>query len=160
VRHLSLFLPLLRNRIHVSTDHGCGNRKSGRKVSYNHRTTGSHLLLSYLPLGPSFFATQFHHSYLLPTGTPLRSRCCSSRNQPRCGSRAYERPQSGVPSAMLIEKSPSLEAAANMLREEVVENPVRAETSSRCKLIYSTRKVKRTSADGKVVRCRSAADEN
>ena len=84
---------------------------------------------AYLPLGPSLLRTHFHHAYLLPMCTPLRPLGLVVSNTP--GNTApMSVPTPVSPAAVLgaaSEKSKSLEAAAQILVKEVVENPVWSE---------------------------------
>ena len=81
---------------------------------------------SYLPLGPTLLRTHFHHAHLLPLCTPLRPPGMAVNNTP--GNVApMSVPTPVSPAAVLgaaSEKSKSLEAAAQVLVKEVVENPV------------------------------------
>ncbi|KAH9921543.1 uncharacterized protein BXZ73DRAFT_91803 [Epithele typhae] len=72
---------------------------------------------SYLPLGPTLLHTHFHHAHLLPMCTPLRPPGVAVNNAPG------NAPPISVPTP----KSKSLEAAAQVLVNEVVENPIWAE---------------------------------
>ncbi|PCH41643.1 hypothetical protein WOLCODRAFT_163279 [Wolfiporia cocos MD-104 SS10] len=79
---------------------------------------------SYLPLGPTLLQTNFHHSRLLPLSSPLRPpgaavQASSSNNV------LVSVPTPVSPAAVLgaaSEKSKSLEAAAQLLVKELVEN--------------------------------------
>lgn len=84
---------------------------------------------SYLPLGPTLLRTHFHHSHLLPMCTPLRPPGTIVNSTPG-GTVPISVPTPVSPAAVLgaaSEKSKSLEAAAQILVKEVVENPVWAE---------------------------------
>ena len=84
---------------------------------------------SYLPPGPTLIQTHFHHAHLLPMCTPLRPPGMAVSSTP--GSAApISVPTPVSPAAILgaaSEKSKSLEAAAQILVKEVVENPVWSE---------------------------------
>ncbi|EMD41184.1 hypothetical protein CERSUDRAFT_111735 [Gelatoporia subvermispora B] len=84
---------------------------------------------SYLPLGPTLLQTYFHHRYLLPLSTPLRPPGSAVSNPP-ASIAATSVPTPVSPAAAVgaaSEKSKSLEAAAQMLVREVVENAAWAE---------------------------------
>ncbi|TFK83195.1 hypothetical protein K466DRAFT_498929 [Polyporus arcularius HHB13444] len=84
---------------------------------------------SYLPVGPALLRTHFHHTHLLPMCVPLRPPGIVVSNTP--GNTApMSVPTPVSPAAVLgaaSEKSKSLEAAAQILVKEVIENPVWAE---------------------------------
>lgn len=83
---------------------------------------------SYLPLGPSLLATQFHHFHLLPISTSLRPPAAIvAATNLGTTTAPINVPTPVSPPAMLGEKSRSLEAAANMLAREAVENHLWAE---------------------------------
>ncbi|OSX60611.1 hypothetical protein POSPLADRAFT_1048016 [Postia placenta MAD-698-R-SB12] len=84
---------------------------------------------SYLPLGPTLLQTQFHHSRLLPLSSPLRPPGAVVSSTP-CSAHPTSVPTPVSPAAILgaaSEKSKSLEAAAQLLAAEIVENPVWAD---------------------------------
>ncbi|KAI8984928.1 mediator complex subunit 13 C-terminal-domain-containing protein [Trametes punicea] len=84
---------------------------------------------SYLPLGPTLLQTHFHHSYLLPLCTPLKPPGTAASSPPGTAP-PISVPTPVSPAAVLgaaSEKSKSLEAAAQILVEEVVENPTWSE---------------------------------
>jgi mediator of RNA polymerase II transcription subunit 13 len=86
-------------------------------------------LPSYLPVGPSLLATQFHHAHLLSISTSLKppgAAVAPTNLGTTVAPISVPTPVS--PPAMLGEKSRSLEAAANMLAQEVVENSVWADS--------------------------------
>ncbi|OBZ71892.1 Mediator of RNA polymerase II transcription subunit 13 [Grifola frondosa] len=81
---------------------------------------------SYLPLGPTLLQTHFHHSHLLPLSAPLRPPGAAVDNSP-AGAAPMSVPTPVSPAAVLgaaSEKSKSLEAAAQILIHEVVENSI------------------------------------
>ncbi|TBU27711.1 mediator complex subunit 13 C-terminal-domain-containing protein [Dichomitus squalens] len=81
---------------------------------------------SYLPLGHGLLKTHFHHSHLLPMCTPLRPPGMAVNAVPG-NAPPISVPTPVSPAAILgaaSEKSKSLEAAAQILVKEVVENPV------------------------------------
>ncbi|KAI0706930.1 mediator complex subunit 13 C-terminal-domain-containing protein [Cerioporus squamosus] len=84
---------------------------------------------SYLPLGSSLLRTHFHHTHLLPMCAPLKPPGIVVSNTP--GNTApMSVPTPVSPAAVLgaaSEKSKSLEAAAQILVQEVIENPVWSE---------------------------------
>ncbi|KAL4241286.1 Mediator of RNA polymerase II transcription subunit 13 [Abortiporus biennis] len=83
---------------------------------------------SYLPLGPTLIQTHFHHSFLLPLSIPLRPPG-SVDNVPVVNA-PISVPTPVSPAAILgaaSEKTKSLEAAAQILVREVVENPIWAD---------------------------------
>ena len=81
---------------------------------------------SYLPIGPSLVKTHFCHSHLLPLCAPLRPPGMAVN--PVTGiAPPISVPTPVSPAAILgaaSEKSKSLEAAAQVLVKEVIENPV------------------------------------
>ncbi|KAI0643620.1 hypothetical protein C8Q79DRAFT_928154 [Trametes meyenii] len=84
---------------------------------------------SYLPLGPTLLQTQFHHAHLLPLCTPLRPPGTAAASPPG-NAPPISVPTPVSPAAVLgaaSEKSKSLEAAAQILIKEVVENPMWAD---------------------------------
>ncbi|OCH87684.1 hypothetical protein OBBRIDRAFT_735799 [Obba rivulosa] len=84
---------------------------------------------AYLPLGPTLLQTYFHHGHLLPLSTPLRPPGAAVSNPPASAT-ATSVPTPVSPAAVLgaaSEKSKSLEAAAQILVREVVENVAWAE---------------------------------
>ncbi|CDO74204.1 hypothetical protein BN946_scf185043.g256 [Trametes cinnabarina] len=84
---------------------------------------------SYLPLGPTLLQTHFHHEYLLPLCTTLRPPGTTMTSPPGTA-QPISVPTPVSPAAVLgaaSEKSKSLEAAAQILVKEVVENPTWAE---------------------------------
>lgn len=81
---------------------------------------------AYLPLGPTLVQTQFQHSQLLPLSTPLKhpGAVIFAAN---LGAPGVSVPTPVSPAAAMgaaSEKSRSLEAAAFMVAQEVVENPL------------------------------------
>ncbi|KAH9853381.1 mediator complex subunit 13 C-terminal-domain-containing protein [Lenzites betulinus] len=84
---------------------------------------------SYLPLGPTLLQTHFHHAHLLPLCTNLRPPGATAASPP--GSAPLMSVPTPVSPAAILgaasEKSKSLEAAAQILVKEIVENPVWAE---------------------------------
>lgn len=86
---------------------------------------------SYLPLGPTLVHTHFQHSHLLPLSSPLRppgAAVAPTNIVAVVGPTSVPTPVS--PAATLgaaSEKSKSLEAAAFMVAQEVVENSVWAQ---------------------------------
>ncbi|KAI0676690.1 mediator complex subunit 13 C-terminal-domain-containing protein [Trametes maxima] len=81
---------------------------------------------SYLPLGPTLLQTQFHHAHLLPLCVPLRPPGTAAASPPG-NAHPISVPTPVSPAAVLgaaSEKSKSLEAAAQILIKEVVENPI------------------------------------
>ncbi|KAF9268419.1 hypothetical protein L218DRAFT_995138 [Marasmius fiardii PR-910] len=83
----------------------------------------------YVPMGPSLVSTQFQHALLLPLSSPLHSGRGSQEETNAVGSglaaAAASVPTPVSPAAMTgaaHEKSKSLEAAAEMVAREVVEN--------------------------------------
>ncbi|KAI0922097.1 hypothetical protein AcW2_006885 [Taiwanofungus camphoratus] len=84
---------------------------------------------SYLPMGPSLLQTHFHHSHLLPLSAPLRHPGAVVSNSPG-GTAPVSVPTPVSPAAVLgltSEKLKSLEAAAQILVKEVVENSIWAD---------------------------------
>ncbi|KAI0829265.1 mediator complex subunit 13 C-terminal-domain-containing protein [Trametes gibbosa] len=84
---------------------------------------------SYLPLGPTLLQTHFHHAHLLPLCTNLRPSGVTVASPPGHAP-PMSAPTPVSPAAILgaaSEKSKSLEAAAQILVKEIVENPVWAE---------------------------------
>ncbi|KAI9069534.1 hypothetical protein FKP32DRAFT_1559466 [Trametes sanguinea] len=84
---------------------------------------------SYLPLGPTLLQTHFHHAHLLPLCTTLRPPGTTVASPPGSAP-PISVPTPVSPAAVLgaaSEKSKSLEAAAQILVKEVVENPTWAE---------------------------------
>ncbi|KAI0637629.1 hypothetical protein C8Q77DRAFT_1086914 [Trametes polyzona] len=84
---------------------------------------------SYLPLGPTLLQTHFHHAHLLPLCTNLRPPGTAAPSPPGAP-HLMSVPTPVSPAAVLgaaSEKSKSLEAAAQILVREVVQNPVWAE---------------------------------
>lgn len=83
----------------------------------------------YLPLGPTLLRTHFHHAHLLPMCSPLRPPGMAVNNTP--GNTApISAPTPVSPAAVLgaaSEKTKSLEAAAQVLVKEIVENPIWSE---------------------------------
>ncbi|KAI0329947.1 hypothetical protein GY45DRAFT_1251784 [Cubamyces sp. BRFM 1775] len=80
---------------------------------------------SYLPLGPTLLQTHFHHAHLLPLCTTLRPPGTTVSSPPGSAP-PISVPTPVSPAAVLgaaSEKSKSLEAAAQILVKEVVENP-------------------------------------
>ena len=81
---------------------------------------------SYLPIGPGLLKTHFCHSHLLPMCTPLRPPGMVV-NTVTGNAPPISVPTPVSPAAILgaaSEKSKSLEAAAQILVKEVIENPV------------------------------------
>ncbi|KAL6299971.1 hypothetical protein BKA93DRAFT_741474 [Sparassis latifolia] len=79
---------------------------------------------SYLPMGPVLLQTQFHHSHLLPLCSPLRPSGAAVNNL-TASTPPMSVPTPVSPAAVLgaaSEKSKSLEAAAQLLMKEAVEN--------------------------------------
>ena len=84
---------------------------------------------SYLPLGPTLLSTHFHHAHLMPLSTPLRPSGLAA-STPSSGGVPVSVPTPVSPAAVIgatSEKSKSLEAAAQILAREVVENYVWAD---------------------------------
>ncbi|KAK1224128.1 hypothetical protein PQX77_012987 [Marasmius sp. AFHP31] len=83
----------------------------------------------YVPMGPSLLSTQFHHAHLLPLSSPLRSRDGSEDTHMSgvggggLGAAAASVPTPVSPGAT-SDQSKNLEAAAEMVAREVVENDV------------------------------------
>lgn len=82
--------------------------------------------LSYLPLGPSLIQTGFHHSYLLPLSSALRppGAVLAATTGP------ISVPTPVSPAATLgaaSERTKALEAVAQLLIREIVENPIWAD---------------------------------
>ncbi|KAI0751627.1 mediator complex subunit 13 C-terminal-domain-containing protein [Daedaleopsis nitida] len=84
---------------------------------------------SYLPLGPTLLRTHFHHAHLLPMCTPLRPLGMAV-NSTSGNTAMNSAPTPVSPAAVLgaaSEKTKSLEAAAQVLVKEVVDNPLWSE---------------------------------
>lgn len=87
---------------------------------------------SWLPHGPALLCTHFHHSQLLPLSTPLRT---GGATVPPANVLAIAPPPASVPTPVspaavtgaTLEKARSLEAAAQVLALEVVDNCVWAD---------------------------------
>ncbi|KAI0772549.1 mediator complex subunit 13 C-terminal-domain-containing protein [Trametes elegans] len=79
---------------------------------------------SYLPLGPTLLQTHFHHAHLLPLCTTLRPPGTAGASSPG-NALPINVPTPVSPAAVLgaaSEKAQSVEAAAQILVKEVVEN--------------------------------------
>ncbi|ESK87950.1 proteophosphoglycan ppg4 [Moniliophthora roreri MCA 2997] len=90
-------------------------------------------LPAYVPPGPTLLSTHFHHTHLLPLSTPLRSpgtrheetHLNNLSGNGSLNAAAASVPTPVSPAAMLgaaAEQSKSLEATAEMVAREVVEN--------------------------------------
>ncbi|RPD62123.1 hypothetical protein L226DRAFT_463453 [Lentinus tigrinus ALCF2SS1-7] len=113
---------------------------------------------SYLPLGPSLLRTHFHHAHLLPMCAPLRPPGIAVSNTP--GNIALMSVPTPVSPAAVLgaasEKSKSLEAAAQILVKEVVENPLWSEAWQANASLSSTPPVlpgKAWQADARYIKC-------
>ncbi|KAL0065990.1 hypothetical protein AAF712_006979 [Marasmius tenuissimus] len=83
----------------------------------------------YVPMGPSLLSTQFHHAHLLPLSSPLRSRDGSEdAHMSGVGGGGLGAAAASVPTPVspgdTSDQTKNLEAAAEMVAREVVENDV------------------------------------
>ncbi|KAI0027383.1 hypothetical protein K488DRAFT_90914 [Vararia minispora EC-137] len=85
---------------------------------------------AYLPLGPTLLHTQFRHEHLLPIAGPLKPAGTVAATPPAATTGVTSVPTPVSPAALLgaaSERSKTLEAAAAILANEVVESAVWSE---------------------------------